>query len=340
MANTTIVVPNFVTQDPSGNVTSTGQFFGANGTAAAPSFAFTNAAGTGMYRPSANALGFSTNGTLALTISSAQVATFAGNVILPAAGSLSWTGLAQLTSPANGQLQLQNNAGGITAGTSGFMLGAATSANVMFTQQTGVAARAATRLADNSGYAAIISQSFLSNGSTALQTPSGTQDISFGDIFNGIQFHTASGTLAATFDSTQVMRLFGTGGYQGGGTASSVNFRSVSALTTLNLGGATTTLVQIPAGALVLAVTARVTTTITAAVSTSWSIGTGAIPTDWGTGLAFAAGTTVSGANYVTTTPQIFPAATNVVCTMNVDTATAGAIRTVVYYIDVTPPTS
>ena len=52
----------------------------ANGTAAAPAFNFSGDADTGMYRTGADGLGFSTGGTVALTIADNQGASFASNV--------------------------------------------------------------------------------------------------------------------------------------------------------------------------------------------------------------------------------------------------------------------
>ncbi len=53
---------NFNTINISGNTSSSGQFLAADGTAALPSYAFINATGTGLYRPSDNILGISTAG--------------------------------------------------------------------------------------------------------------------------------------------------------------------------------------------------------------------------------------------------------------------------------------
>lgn len=53
------ISPDFGSQ----NVTTTGNINAANGTASAPSIAFTTATGTGIYRPAANQLAIATNGT-------------------------------------------------------------------------------------------------------------------------------------------------------------------------------------------------------------------------------------------------------------------------------------
>lgn len=54
----------------SGNTKST-NFYSGNGTAAAPSYTFSNSLGTGMYLPAANTLSFSTSGSRQMTITSA-----------------------------------------------------------------------------------------------------------------------------------------------------------------------------------------------------------------------------------------------------------------------------
>jgi hypothetical protein len=51
-----------------------------DGSAAAPSYSFTNDPDCGMYRVGANSIGFSTGGLVALTLTSAQNATFAGTL--------------------------------------------------------------------------------------------------------------------------------------------------------------------------------------------------------------------------------------------------------------------
>ena len=61
-------------------LTVSGQIGPTNGTAAAPTHTFYSDDDTGMYRSAANALSFSTSGTLALTLDSSQNATFAGDV--------------------------------------------------------------------------------------------------------------------------------------------------------------------------------------------------------------------------------------------------------------------
>ena len=72
-------------------LTVSGQIGPTNGTAAAPTHTFYSDDDTGMYRSAANALSFSTSGTLALTLDSSQNATFAGTVLID--GVSNYTGL-------------------------------------------------------------------------------------------------------------------------------------------------------------------------------------------------------------------------------------------------------
>lgn len=101
------------------------------------------------------------------------------------------------------------------------------------------------------------------------------------------------------------------------------------------LSGSTVTASSaIPAGAVVVACAARVTTTITGA--TSFSVGYTGTPSAFGSGLGTSAGTTSEGA----ITPAPFPTATNVILTAAGGSFSAGAVRLSVMYLSVTPPTS
>ena len=105
------------------------------------------------------------------------------------------------------------------------------------------------------------------------------------------------------------------------------------------LSGATVTATNlIPAGSLVLGVTARVTTLITGA--TSFEIGDGVDADRWGTTIAVAANTTTDIANFTIASPVYYTAANNVVLTANGSNFTAGAVRLTVHYIDLVAATS
>lgn len=105
------------------------------------------------------------------------------------------------------------------------------------------------------------------------------------------------------------------------------------------LSGATAAATNlIPAGALVLGVTHRVTTLITGA--TSWDSGDGTTADAFGNNVAVSANTTADSlVDGTFTAPKSYAAATDVVLTAVGSNFTAGAVRISVHYIDLTPPT-
>jgi hypothetical protein len=123
-----------------------------------------------------------------------------------------------------------------------------------------------------------------------------------------------------------------------GVTGEATAFKLATAQVTCSSGATCTSSNQIPAGSLVTGVTVRVTTLITGA--TSISIGDGTDADRWGTGIAVAANTTTSIANFTITTPVYYAAATNVVLTAAGSDFTAGAVRITVHYMSLSAPTS
>jgi len=116
-----------------------------------------------------------------------------------------------------------------------------------------------------------------------------------------------------------------------------VNIKSASASVTCS--GATSSATDlIPAGAVVLGVTVRVTTLITGA--TTFTIGDGTDADKWGATIALTAGTTTSGASFTAAGPTLYAAATSVVLTATGSNFTAGAVRVTVHYYDFTPATA
>lgn len=105
------------------------------------------------------------------------------------------------------------------------------------------------------------------------------------------------------------------------------------------MSGATATASElIPAGSLVIGVACRVTTEITGA--TTFTIGDGSNAEAFGTGIALAAGTTTTLADWVMTTAPVYASATSIVLTATGSNFTAGAVRVTVWYITLTAPTS
>lgn len=109
----------------------------------------------------------------------------------------------------------------------------------------------------------------------------------------------------------------------------SVNTSSGATVTATNL---------IPAGAMVIGVTTRVTTAITGA--TSFQVGDGTDPDRWGAAIAVAINTTSTNTATTVTTPTIYPGATSVVLTANGGNFSGGAVRITVHYIEIGAPTS
>lgn len=109
--------------------------------------------------------------------------------------------------------------------------------------------------------------------------------------------------------------------------------------TVLTPSGASATAASfIPAGALVLAITARVITAITGPAG--FDLGDGVIVDRWGNSILTALGTTVDVTDYTSSALQLYPAANDVVITSDGVDFTGGEVRLIVNYIDFTAPTS
>lgn len=105
------------------------------------------------------------------------------------------------------------------------------------------------------------------------------------------------------------------------------------------MSGATVTASSlIPADAIVMGVTVRVTTTITGA--TTFTIGDGTDADAWGAGIALTSGTTTAPGDFVAAVPVIYSAANDVVLTATGSNFSAGAVRITVHYMLLGAPTS
>lgn len=182
---------------------------------------------------------------------------------------------------------------------------------------------------------------------------SATFDVTSGSVVNlsasgGINLNNAvqcgsslgvSGTTAltgvATMGADPVIQ--GTDADRGGATLTT-KLNAMSA--TLSAAGTHTFTSIIPAGATVVGVTTRVTTTITGC--TSIQIGDGTDADRFGNAIALTSGTTTTNADWTITSTPIYAAATNIVITAVGGGAsfTAGAMRVCVYYLAPTAPTS
>jgi len=121
-------------------------------------------------------------------------------------------------------------------------------------------------------------------------------------------------------------------------SGATLNIRSATTELT-GMSGATVTATNlIPAGAFIYGVLIRVTTTITGA--SAFTIGDGSDVDRWGTGIALAAGTTTDVTDFTAAGFGQFSGANDVVLTATTANFTAGSVRLVVHYIDLTPPSS
>ena len=126
-----------------------------------------------------------------------------------------------------------------------------------------------------------------------------------------------------------------------GANAQGMNLKNLTTGSGAMSSGATITLSNaIPAGCILMGVTARVTTTITG--PTSWLLGVIGDTNQWGDTLVLTAGTTVDLTDLVgTSPPEFFAAATDILITRgSASDFTAGVVSVTVHYIDMTAATS
>ena len=116
-------------------------------------------------------------------------------------------------------------------------------------------------------------------------------------------------------------------------------FKTKSVLGASMTSGSTLTFTNmIPAGSLVLAVSARVTTLITGPAG--FDIGDGTTVDRWGNSILVALNTTTNLTDYVSDTITVFPSATSIILTSDGIDFTAGQVRLTIHYMLVTPATS
>jgi hypothetical protein len=134
--------------------------------------------------------------------------------------------------------------------------------------------------------------------------------------------------------ATAQARLFGGTMLSTGANGQSTQLGQSTVLLTGLTGATRTATALIPANALVIGVTARVTTAITGA--TSFDVGDGTTANLFGDDVAVALDTTSNN----TIAPTRYATATNVVLTANGANFTAGAVRLTVHFITLVAPTS
>lgn len=122
----------------------------------------------------------------------------------------------------------------------------------------------------------------------------------------------------------------------GGDNGQALDILELSELTTIAAAATTDTTILIPAGAIVLGVSARVTVAIPTA--TAFNYGIAGATARYATGIAVAAGTTYPGTD---DGARFYAAATAIRFTPNgTPGAATGRVRTTIHYLAVTPPTS
>jgi hypothetical protein len=129
--------------------------------------------------------------------------------------------------------------------------------------------------------------------------------------------------------NAQVFRVYDT-------FASATDYQRVSIATARavlsGLSGASVTATSlIPAGAVVVGVTAKVLTAVTGA--TSWQLGTAADPDRFAATGGIALGSTTQNSDWTAGGIECFPAATNLILTANGSNFTAGSIQISVQYL-------
>ena len=116
--------------------------------------------------------------------------------------------------------------------------------------------------------------------------------------------------------------------------STAIQFASV--LVNTPSGTTATATLLIPAGAIVLGVTTRVTTLITGPAG--FDVGDGINTDRWGNSIAVAVTTTSDPTDYQSSAMEIFPVATDVVLTSDGVAFTGGQVRVTVHYINLTAP--
>jgi len=129
--------------------------------------------------------------------------------------------------------------------------------------------------------------------------------------------------------NAQAFRLYGT--YTAADNFQRLAITSASATLSALSGASVTATGLIPAGAVVMGVTSRVSTLITGA--DGYQIGTGADADRWADKTGVAVGTTTDNRDWTAGTIENFAAATDVIVTAKTANFTAGAIVVTVHYL-------
>ena len=175
------------------------------------------------------------------------------------------------------------------------------------------------------------------NGGYIDYNPSGTSVLRISNKYEGsglsaIQLGFGNSTTPLTILQNGIIAVRG-----GLANGQLLNIKSVMFLLSPFAGASMTATNLIPAGAVVVGVTVRVTTLITGPAG--FDVGDGVDVDRWGNSINVALNTTTDATDYTATDLQVYPAATDVVITSDGAVFTAGALRITVHYFDFTPAT-
>lgn len=211
----------------------------------------------------------------------------------------------------------------ITADTA-LIVGAATTSGVRIDLESGVLA---VREGDDSAYAGLIAGATTLNGGT---WGFGTSCYARGRIYLGTTGLEDVGLFRASTNALSI---------ETDPRGNATNIHQVHTASTALTSGATYTFTgALPAGAIILGVSARITTTITG--PTSVQIGDGTDADRYGVFSTLTAGQTINHTGATASPLEWRSAAGNVVLTAVGGNFTAGAVRISVHYITLTAPTS
>jgi len=252
------------------------------------------------------------------------------------------------TTSAHDFLVVSNNSTRITVASAGTVT-VATAAVFSSTVTLSSAAAASLTVTDTTTPVTAVLAS--GDASASLLTTTGHPLILGGNSTTALTLTGANGAFAGTLTVASTLTVTGTLTGSGavtstgvlsklGSSGSSCAIETATTSLTTNGGAGTQTATNlIPANSLVLAVVARVTTEVTGAGLTTFSIGDGSDSDRWGTGIALAAGTT-SKTNTTAAGAAFYASATSVVLTAAAGQFDAGVVRLVVFYVSQVAPTS
>lgn len=166
-----------------------------------------------------------------------------------------------------------------------------------------------------------------------------------------VRLTTASDTVAigvATMSGTEKVRIVGALRVEGDNelnvrtNGQLIAIKSATELHTLAAAVQSDTVIQVPAGALVFFVSARVTTAIMGPVNWQYGLSDDGTPNRYGNNLAVAAGTTSKGFDASTLAATYSSGAVSIRLRAQdgVTAFTAGIVRITIHYLEVTAPTS